>query len=272
MRKAFAILLAVMLLVSMAACGGKVPQKEPEVYVPSEEIEIALAFVDEEAVVVTRRLVKQELKAIELACIYYTQTGLKIGTYETVECTFSTQDTLSIWNFDVPDMCAYMEATVASVTYPDGTKNACTGVSAWGEKPALDLQTLFQNTQEMKEKQGAAAESCPAATVTLGLLETGRQKLEITAGEQAIKDLMLYALWYDENGTPVDCNGIFVKNAESISSGAVDAIQTAAYSVEAPTGAAKAKIIIRQVNFADGTRWENQYVYEWAFVNHYAFE
>lgn len=272
MRKAFAILLAVMLLVSMAACGGKVPQKEPEVYVPSEEIEIALAFVDEEAVVVTRRLVEQELKAIELACIYYTQTGLKIGTYETVECTFSTQDTLSIWNFDVPSGSVYMEAIIASVTYPDGTKNTCPGVSAWGEKPALDLQTLFQNTQEMKEKQGAAAESCPAATITLGAIEEGKQKLEITAGEKAIKDLLLYMLWYDEGGAPVDCDGIFVKNVENITSGELEAKENAAYSIEAPNGAAKAKIIVRKVTYADNTVWENEYFYEWAFVNHNAFE
>ena len=272
MRKAFAILLAVMLLVSMAACGGKVPQKEPEVYVPSTEVEVSLAFVEEDATVVTRRLVEQDLQAIELACIYYAKNGYRLGTYELVECTFSKQDTLSIWNFEVPDGCAYMETTIASVTHLDGTKNTCPGISAWAEgKTVLDLQAYDQNVQKIKEEQGAAAESCPAAAVTLGLLETGRQKLEITAGEQAIKDLMLYALWYDENGTPVDCNGIFVKNAESISSGAMDAKETASYSVEAPAGAAKAKCIIRKVTLDDGTVWENPYFYEWAFVNHSEF-
>ena len=270
MKKVLTILLAAMLLVSMTACGLETTQ--PEAYVPSAEIEVALAFVDEEATVVTRRLVEQELKAIELACIYYAQNGYRLGTYELVECTFSTQDTLSIWNFEVPDTCAYMEATVASVTHSDGTKNTCPGVSAWGEKSVLDLQTYARNTQEMKKLQGTAAESCPAATVTLGALKDGRQKLEITAGEQAIKDMTLYALWYDEAGAPVDCDGIFVKNAETISSGEMDAKETAAYSIEAPAGAAKAKLIIRKVNFTDDTSWENAYLYEWAFVNHIVFE
>ncbi len=272
MKKIFAILLAAMLLVSMTACDMGA-EKEPEAYVPSTEIEVSLAFVDEKATVVTRRLVDQELKAIDLACAYYTTSGFQIGTYELVECTFSTQDTLSIWNFDVPTGCVYMEATIASVTYPDGTKNTCPGVSTWGEsKSILDLQAYDRNIQEMKKLQGVAAESCSAATITLGAIEEGKQKLEITAGEQAIEDMVLYALWYDEAGAPVDCGGIFVKNAESISSGAMEANETGSYSVEAPEGAAKAKFIIRKATFADDTVWENEYYYEWAFVNYSAFE
>lgn len=273
MKKVFAFLLATMLLVSMTACGTTSSQKEPEAYVPSSEIEVALAFVDEEATVLTRRLVEKELKEIELACVYYTQSGFQIGTYELVECTFSTQDTLSIWNFDVPGGCVYMEATIASVTYPDGTKNTCPGVYTWGEsKSVLDLKAYDRKVQEMKKLHGAAAENCPAAAITLGVLEEGKQKLEITAGEQAIKDMMLYTLWYDEAGAPVDCDGVFVKNAENITSGEMEAKETATYSIEAPAGAAKAKIIIRKATYADDTVWENAYFYEWAFVNYSAFE
>lgn len=262
MKRIFAAWAAAMLLLTLTAC------KKPAKYVPSEEVEVALAFVEEEAVVVTRRLVAQELQSVELACNYYTAEGEKIGTYQRIECDFSTQDTLSIWNFEVPENCRYMEAVVASVTYPDGTKKDCEGVTQWGEKQGkFDLQAYQKNIEKMKENQGAAAENCPAVAVQPGALKDGKQKLELTAGKTAVKDLTLYVLWYDETGAPVDCGGLFVKNAESISSGGLQAQQTAYYSIEAPVDAASAKIIIRKVNFENETPWENTYFYEWAFVN-----
>lgn len=273
MKKIFALLLAMLLLVSMTACGMTVAEKEPEAYVPSTDIEVALAFVDDEAVVVTRRLVDKELKSIDLACVYYTMSGYQIDTYELIECTFSTQETMSIWKFDTPSGCVYMEATIASVTYADGTKKTCPGVSTWGEsKSTLDLQAYDRKLQDMKKLQCVAAENSPGATVTLGAVEDGKQKLEITAGEKAIHDLTLYVLWYDESGAPVPCGGAFVKNVESVTSGELEAGEKGAYSIEAPTDAAKAKIIIRKLNFTDNTQWNNEYFYEWAFVNYSAFE
>ena len=272
MKRLFTVLLTVLLLLSMTACGMGA-EKEPEAYVPSTEIEVSLAFINEKATVVTRRLVDQELKAVELACVYYTTSGFQIGTYELVECTFSTQDTLSIWNFDVPSGSVYMDATIAAVTYADGTKETCPGVYTWGNsRDVLNLETYERNIQEMKRLQGAAAENCPAASITLGAVEEGNQKLEITAGEQAISSMVLYALWYDEAGAPIDCGGVFVKNAEKISSGEMAAKESGSYSIEAPEGAAKAKMIIQQVTYADETVWKNDYVYEWAFVNYSAFE
>ena len=275
MKKIFAILLATMLLVSMSACDmiTSPPETEAEAYVPAEDIEVALAFVDERAVVVTRRLVEQELKAIDLACTYYTSSGYKIDTYELVECTFSSQEKLSIWNFSVPSGTVYMEAVIASVTYADGTIKTCPGIHTWGNsKSILDLQAYDRNLQNMKKLQGVAAENCEAVSVTVGAIEEGKLKMEFTAGEQAIKDLIVYTLWYDETGAPIDCDGIFVKNAEQISSGAMEAKETGTYSVEAPAGAVNAKIIIRKVTFADDTVWNNEYIYEWALVNYSAFE
>lgn len=263
MRKIFLVLMAVVLLISLTACG------KPVSYVPSEQIEVALAFVDEQAVVVTRKLMEQELKTVELACCYYTADGSRIGTYSLVECDFSTQDTLSVWNFEAPEQCEYMEAVIASVTYPNGKKKACEGVGVWGEsRTQINPQAYEETIQEMRELQGVEAKKCPAASISVGALEEGKQKLEITAGDQPIKDLTLYVLWYDEEGMPLDSGGAFVKNAESITSGGLQAQQTGSYSAEAPAGAAKAKIIIRNINFEDGTTWENAYFYEWAFVNY----
>lgn len=272
MKKGFAILLAAMLLLSMTACGGATTQKEPEAYVPPTDIEVVLAFVEEKAVVVTQRLVDKELKAIELACSYYDAAGNRISS-ERIECTFSTQDTRSIWNFDVPSGCEYIDAIIASVTYPDGTTNACPGVSTWTDLGiVLNLQTRETEFQNMKKLQGAAAENCPGATATLGQLEEGRQKVEVTAGDKAVKNIVLFVLWYDEAGAPVSCGGSYVKNGEGINISELKAEEKATFSFEAPEGAAKAKTIVRQITFTDDTLWENEYYHQWAYVNYSAFE
>lgn len=272
MKKIFAILLAAMLLLSMTACGGATTQQEPETYVPSTEVEVVLSFVEEKAVVVTRRLVEQELKSIELACSYYNAAGNRVST-EMINCTFSKQDPVSIWNFNVPSGCEYIDAIVASVTHTDGTQNVCPGVSTWKDMGIiLNLQTWETKFQNMKKLQGAAAENCPGATAVLGQLADGKQKVEITAGDKAVKNLVLFVLWYDEAGAPVSCNGTYVKNGEGISIDQLDANEKATFSFEAPEGAAKAKVITRQITFADDTLWNNEYYHEWAYVNYSAFE
>ena len=271
MKKAVAAILAVALVMCMTGCA--LGEKETNAYTPSQDIEVCLAFVDREATVVTKRLTEKELKSVELACMYYTASGYSIGEYKLLECTFSTYDKLSIWNFEVPSGSVYMEATVAAVTYADGKKEACAGISDWAQSKAqLDVKAYEKSLQEMKKNQGAEAENCPAAAITLGALQDGKQKLEICAGEKAINSLVLYALWFDQNGVPLDCNGIFVINGEKISSGGMQANATGTYSIEAPKGAAKAKVIVQQVIFADETVWDNPYVYQWAFVNSSLFE
>ena len=108
MKRVLAIILTAALLLSLGACSIF----EPEAYVPSANVEVAVAYVVETdktdgnlydtAKVVTRRLVEKDMTSITLACVYYSSTGSQVGEYEYVECDFTEQNKFSLWEFDVP--------------------------------------------------------------------------------------------------------------------------------------------------------------------------
>lgn len=273
MKKAFAILLAVVMLVSMAACGDKGEQKNS--YAGSIDIEVALAFVDGNARVVTRKLTDKTLKAIDLACVYYSTSGDQQGEYEVVGCEFSSDSELSIWTFDVPIGTAYMDAAIASVTYADGTKEECPGVSSWASATAalFSVEAYEKRVSDMRKNQATAAQNCPAAKAAVSVVAEGKLPIEITnTGDKDISKMVLYVLWFNEAGMPVACNGPVVSNSENISTGELTAGQTGNYTVEPPETAVNAKALVRSITFADETTWENEYVYEWSFVNYKFFE
>lgn len=274
MKKVFAILLAVAVLLSMAACGDTGEQQQVS-YKASTDIEVALAFVDGNARVVTRKLTDKALKAIDLVCVYYSINGYQQDEYEIVGCEFSSENELSIWTFDVPIGTAYMDAAIASVTYADGTKEECPGVSTWASTTSalFSVETYQKRVDDMKKLQGAAAENCPAAKTTVSAVTEGKLPIEITnTGDKDISKMVLYVLWFDEAGMPVACNGPVVSNSENISSGELTAGETANYTVDPPETAVNAKALVKSITFADETTWENEYVYEWSFVNYKFFE
>ena len=271
MKKTFALLLAILMLVSMAACGDK--SGEQTSYTGSADIEVALAFVAGNAKVVTRKLTDKSLKTVDLACVYYGINGTQQGEYEIVGCEFSSDKELSIWTFDVPVGTAYMDATIASVTYGDGTQEDCPGVSTWASTTAalFSVEAYEKRVADMKKNQ-AAAENCPAAKISVSGVTEGKLPFQITnIGKKDISKVVIYMLWFDEAGMPVDCNGPVVSNSENISVGEMTAGETGKYTVEAPETAVNAKALIKSITFADETTWENEYVYEWSFVNYKSF-
>ncbi len=275
MKRFLVMILSAVLLLSLAACGvvDKTPEP-PEAYVPSKDIEVAVTYVNNEltgnARVVTRRTSDKELTGIDLACVYYDVNGKQIREYERIECTFSTKDDLSIWTFSAPAGCKYMEAVISAVTYADGTKETCPGVSTWAEQTAQAFTVDGYNKAmtEMAGKEAAAAEKCDAVEYSAAAPEnkTMSLKLKNTSGKE-IADVIAYLLWFDANGAPIDMKGVLVANSEKVSAKNLVADEEATYTVNAPEGAASVKAIIQKIVFADETVWQNDYVYEWAVVN-----
>lgn len=280
MKRFLVMILSAVLLLSLAACGvvDKTPEP-PEAYVPSKDIEVAVTYVNSEltgnARVVTRRTSDKELTGIDLACVYYNVNGEQIREYERIECTFSTKDDLSIWTFTAPVGCEYLEAVIAAVTYADGTKETCPGVSTWAEQTvqAFTVDGYKKAMTEMAGKEGAAAEKCDAVEYSAAAPENNTMSLKLknTSGKE-IADVIAYLLWFDANGAPIDMKGVLVANSEKVSAKNLVADEEATYTVNAPEGAASVKAIIQKVVFADETVWENDYVYEWAVVNSAAAE
>ncbi len=263
MKRILAMILSAMLLLSMTACtGADLLSGKDETYVPSADVAIAVTHIGDKAKVVTRRTSDRELSGVELVCVYFDAQGIQLGQYEHVECTFSNQEKLNIWSFEAPVGCVHMDVAVAAVTYADGTKHPCPGVSAWAEETAKAF------TPENYETQAAAAEKCDAVEYSVEAADGGELSLKLkNISGKEISEVIACLLWFDEAGAPVDVDGLLVDNSERVSAKNPTPDEEAAYTVDTPDNGADAKVIIQEVTFADGSVWENDYVYEWSVAN-----
>ena len=274
MKRIIALLLATVLLLGMAACGAN--KEEPRVeYVPSEDIEIAVTYVDEMAKVVTRRTSDKKMTGIVLACVYFDELGTLLRAFEQIECTFSSDNALSVWSFTPPIGCTYVEAVIDSVIYADGTTKVCSGVSTWAEDIAANFTVAAKEKQfaDMVAKEAEEAKKCDAVTYKTEVLTDGT--MELTLENKSGKDIekaVFYMLWFDKNGAPIDMDGVLVSNSETVSAKQLKAEETTTYIVSVPEGAASVKTIVQTINFADETTWTNDLVYEWAVANQPAVE
>lgn len=271
MKKLLALVLAALLLFSLAACGG-ITEEEPEVYVASQDIEVAVAVVQSgKAKAVTRKLSDKELKSIDLACVYFDLSGKQVGEAETVQCDFSQDADLTIWTFTAAPEAQYMEAIVSSVTYADDTKHTCPGVSTWASTTSalFTPENHASKMETMASKEAAAAQTCDAAAITLGTPAEGKLELTVknTSGKE-VDEVIAFLLWFDAEGNPIEMNGVFVPNSEKISAKTLAVDEEATYTATAPEGAASAKGIVQSVTFTGGESWQNDYIYEWAIVNY----
>lgn len=271
MKRFLAMVLSAVLLLSMTACSvaEKTPEP-PEVYVPSADIEVAVCAVSEKAKVVTRRLSDKELTGVVLICVYFDAEGHQIREAERIECTFSTQDELSIWTFSAPAGCVYMDAAIAEVTYGDATKSTCAGVNTWVDQTvaAFTVEGQQKKLEEMAGSAGAAAEKCDAVEYSVEAPKDNTMSLKLkNTSDKEIADVVACLLWFDAQGAPIDMGGVLVDNSEKVSAKNLAVDEEASYTVNAPEGAASAKIIIQNVTFADETVWANDYVYEWSVIN-----
>lgn len=274
MKKLIALLLCAATLLGLAACGGETKPAEPETYVGSADVEVAVAYVNDTARVVTRKLSDKEMTSIELACIYYDLQGQKIRD-ERIKCDFSQDTKLNLWNFAVPVGCAYMDATIAKVEYADLTTYVCPGVSTWIETSAaaFTADTYRDRVADLKKNEATAAENVSELEMVFAEVVQGTVGVQLSnKSGKDISSVVLYMLWYDANGKPVDRGGVFVPNAGRTSADNLKADETSTYSVKAPEGAVKVKGIVQTLNYADNTNWENRYIYEWAVANYTSFE
>ena len=281
MKRILAIILTAALLLSLGACAAF----EPEAYVPSANVEVAVAYVVETdktdgnlydtAKVVTRRLVEKDMTSITLACVYYSSTGSQVGEYEYVECDFAEQNKFSLWEFDVPIGATYMEAVVSKVSFSDGTQETCPGISTWAktQAEAFSVESHEQKRIDLSYSAAADAEVCPGAELTIGTWDESGLNVQLanTSGKD-IEKVGIYALWFDADGQPLALDGVVTPNAELINASDLVVDETATYTVTEPEGAEFVKVIINTVTYTDGESWTNNYFYEWAYVHYDSYE
>ena len=267
MKRVITLLLAAALALSIAACGKKEANKGVN------NIQVAVAFMEnEQAVVVTRQTGDKELKSLELTCLFYDEEGKPIGETEIITCETNYKSTFHTWTFvpAFPVASKYVEATVSAATYADDSKDTYSGVKTWEEesRAAFSLESYQQKLEAIGDNEAKVAADCREVTFSATIAEGALNVTVKNESKKQIEKLELYILWFDEAGRPIDMKDMPFKNSEKLSATNLAADQEGQYVVTPPEYAASVKGVVKDITFADGTIWENTYMYEWAMVNH----
>lgn len=268
MKKALALILLLAMMVSMAACTQPMmettpeTEPEPEVYVPSDAVAVEVAYMDGYAKVVTRKNSEKEISKISIACVYFDGDGKQLGKMELIECPVTAKDKVSNWTFNAPNGCAYLQAAIAGVSYADGTKEECPGITTWAEETAEKFDS--EKYQEKLEEKAALAEECDL--IAVDFVESGNADLKLqlkNIGEKDIREMVVYTLWYDDQGNPVEAGGSFARNAKRSSLEDLKVEEEAIYTIPAVEGATTARLLVQMITFTDDSVWANENTYFW---------
>lgn len=99
---------------------------------------------------------------------------------------------------------------------------------------------------------------------------TADDGLHVEATNKSGKEIdsaMVYTLWYDASGLPVDLGGEVAANATKDALTEIPADKTASFIIPTEEGTAQARQIVAAVYFTDGTSWENENVNDWLAAN-----
>lgn len=266
-KKQFAVLTLAALLLSFAACGDILSQPTaPEVYVPSDAMEVVVSYMDGRAKVITRKTTQKELTELSLACVYFDAAGNRLGELAVMEGAVEVEEAVSSWSFDAPLGSAYVEAAVAGVTYADGAKEVCPGVDTWATETVAAFQA--ESRAAKLKKQADQAKACPAVTIKTEFTKDEGLVVQVSnISQKEIENVLVYTLWYDEAGLPVDVGGAFARNATRNSLAELELGEDATFTIPTEAGAAQARQVVEKVIFTDGEIWENAYVCHWLAAN-----
>ena len=176
---------------------------------------------------------------------------------------------------------SYAAAAVSSVDYADGSAWSATGINGWVEsaRSGFDVEAYKQSIVALTS-DGEIANNCDGAVLTEVYINHGNQfsdKHDLHFSVQntsslGITKLTLFVLEFDENGFPVSVNpydtcclnGHRMGGTVNLAAG-----QTGSYESDLFISATTTQIktVIANIEFQDGSEWDNPYLYEWLISN-----
>ena len=109
----------------------------------------------------------------------------------------------------------------------------------------------------------ARDEPCPVALETEGIRDGGLHFTITNENQKDIHSIMVYTMWYDAEGCPVDLGGEIASNVTRESLPEVGTAQKGIYMLPVEEGAVQARQTIAAIYYADGTSWENTQIGSW---------
>ena len=270
LKKLIAIALLVVLCLSFAGC------KAPK-YVASEDAAVMATYIDDGyGYVVTKQLSAKKLSGIQLACLYFDAEGALIGkNYQLFDCDVSESDRVALWNIDIPEGCAYIDAIVSAVygvNEADNWKTKALNVWARETKKSFTIEGFEAKLAAVKQAEAYQAESNDYVRITTAAITKGILDFELLNNcDRNIKTVSLLVLWFDENGAPINTYEVsYCPNGKWLSADDLEIGETATYAYE-PIGLdpepATVKYCIDSIEFEDGSLWLNENFYIWVACN-----
>lgn len=271
MKKTIAILCALAICFSLAACGGKSDSKKSsEKESVTEEkrsgLQVVTAFVsDNDVNVVVENNYAKTVTGFDVAYVGYDNSGKAVQEYHQTDSISSVKiangQRECVSFYDGYDF-AYVDVIITSVTFEDGKTTENRGVDMWSE---MALESTF-SVDEYKDKLASLGEEAVKTADNDYLKITATfvydNYLNIVAenlSDKTIIDFQITYICYDSNGLVVT-KGYETGNvsAANLVAGAKDS-----YRYYEP-GCAYARVIVSSITFSGDEIWENPDAAIWA--------
>lgn len=310
MKKCLLVVLILCMTLTLTACGGNETEKTntdikqsddgkleenkeepkdnaPIKFVASEDLSVVAAYIyDGDTYVIVENTGDNPILDYKVAYINFDSNGFstttdsrgyELGRNEAANIMPGTK-TQAAWYGAKGN---YAVATVASITYADGTTWEATQLEAWAKEQKSQFSVeKYKESIKALEENATLAESNEYAEIFSYSIVHGNQfssdlDLHFTISNlssQGIVSARIFVLEFDENGFPVSVspydtyclNGHQTAGTINLAAGKTEEFVNSLFIDGTTT---QIKTVIAELEFQDGTTWENPYLYEWVLVN-----
>lgn len=241
--------------------------------------------------VVVQNTGTQTIRDYEVVCVGFDHNGNNVPLdrdkiYDTF--TFSSANLLpdDVYGDDKMQIgldysnIAYIEATVSSITFMDGTTWNASGIDSWANDVAeqFSVDAAKQKIEDMKDESNKA-ENCPHIRIISSKKYSGsrvssRDSFDIECkniSDRTIREVEFYVLGYDQNGYAAAVNlsdlkaNLRVGSTEFALTPGNTMITTFDFFFE--ENVKQYAVIIHKLEFDDGSVWKNPYTFQWLEYN-----
>lgn len=259
----------------------------------SEELKVIGAFVnDNYCVVAVENVSEKTVRDYDVAFVGFDAAGnaikldndkwYKTGIVDTANIlpgnSYGLDSSFSCFN----DAVVYVEATVSSITFTDGTTWTADNIESWADDTtsAFSVDDYKAKVENMKAFS-MQAETNPYVKIVAADKYDDNQfsssdDLDITyknIGTQDIRRIEAIVMEYDENGyainvspysyVTINCRKISFDDANLVAGGSCCGNNTLLFEGNCE----RFKVLITELEFVDGTKWTNNNAFQWIVYN-----
>lgn len=298
MKRLFCAASALLLILLLAACSGESgnfsdlfttegADEQVSVFTPCQDLKVIAAYIyDTDTSVIVENCGNKPIVKYTVAYMQFDRNGLlcKDGSKE---YTKGYDDSVNLMPGEKAHSTwwgakgMYATAAITKVEYADGTVWEASGLSSWVETQKNTFSVTDHNAKLSSLNEDAKkAENCNYASIDHYSIDhdnqfSTRKDFSFTLTNHTDKGILkinIFVLEFDKNGYPVSVspydtfclNGHSTGGTVNVAAGTTDDFETTLFIFGSTT---QVKFIIRNIEFSDGTVWENPWQYEWILLN-----